>query len=274
MNIKDAKDCLGGPAVVQEQFIPDHLFLYVTRGAISCYDGRKSDTYRQGDYGLVRKNRLAKYHNDRESGFERIFFCFDEPFLRTFQQKYKLQPVKFESPDTFIRLKPAAIITDFIASLKPYMDNSGKISTAFEDLKYEELLLILLQEHPGLAGLFFDYASPQKINLEEFMQRNFRFNVRLERFAYLTGRSLSAFKRDFKAVFHAAPGRWLMRKRLEEAYALIENEGKKASEIYLDLGFEDLSHFSSAFKNLFGLRPTALAAQKMNRADYKKKRAK
>ncbi len=76
-----------------------------------------------------------------------------------------------------------------------------KIGEAFADVKREELLLILLHAQPELAGLFFDYRTPEKINLEEFMNRNYQFNVSLERFAYLTGRSLSAFKRDFKQVF-------------------------------------------------------------------------
>ncbi|WP_456151986.1 helix-turn-helix domain-containing protein [Arcicella aquatica] len=44
----------------------------------------------------------------------------------------------------------------------------------------------------------------------------------------------------------------------EEAYFLIEKKNKKPSDIYLELGFEDLSHFSFAFKKLFGKAPTEL----------------
>ena len=96
------------------------------------------------------------------------------------------------------------------------------------------------------------------------MNRNFTFNVSLQRFAYLTGRSLSAFKRDFKTIFNETPSRWLIQKRLKEAYFLIEKKQKKPSEIHLDLGFEDLSHFSFAFKKLFGLTLTELTEQKKN----------
>jgi AraC-like DNA-binding protein len=128
-------------------------------------------------------------------------------------------------------------------------------------VKYEELLIILLKNQPELAGIFFDYAKPEKINLEEFMNRNYKFNVSVERFAYLTGRSISAFKRDFKTIFNQTPNRWLIQKRLQEAYFLISKKGEKASQIYLDLGFEALSHFSYAFKKLFGITPTELAEQ-------------
>ncbi len=52
------------------------------------------------------------------------------------------------------------------------------------------------------------------------MNRNYRFNVSLERFAFLSGRSLSAFKRDFKQIFDDAPGHWLVKRRLKEAIRL------------------------------------------------------
>jgi AraC-like DNA-binding protein len=79
---------------------------------------------------------------------------------------------------------------------------------------------------------------------------------------YLTGRSLSAFKIDFQAVFNETPSRWLVRKRLEDAYYLIDKRSKKPSEIYMDLGFEALSHFSFAFKKLYGHTPTEVSERK------------
>ncbi|WP_310588036.1 helix-turn-helix domain-containing protein [Runella sp. SP2] len=36
----------------------------------------------------------------------------------------------------------------------------------------------------------------------------------------------------------------------------MEKSNKKPSEIYLDLGFEDLSHFSFAFEKQFGVAPS------------------
>lgn len=121
------------------------------------------------------------------------------------------------------------------------------------------MLIILLKNQPGLAGIFFDYGIPEKINLEAFMNKNFRFNVSIQRLAYMTGRSLSAFKRDFKEIFNQTPNRWLVQKRLQEAHFLIQQKNKKPIEIYLELGFEDLSHFSYAFKNQFGYSPTELS---------------
>jgi AraC family transcriptional regulator, exoenzyme S synthesis regulatory protein ExsA len=250
-----------------EQFIAEHSFLFIIKGIMRCYDGSKSCVFRSGDYGLLRKNRLGRYKKEKEDGeLEKVFVFFDEKFLRMFQQKHHSKPTEYRSTDTMVPIRRSDLVPNFIQSLLPYYGGGGRIDPAFADIKKEELLVILLRNQPELAGVFFDFGAPQKINLEEFMNRNFKFNVSLQRFAYLTGRSLSAFKRDFKAIFHETPNRWLVRKRLQEAYFLIEKSKKKPSDIYLDLGFEDLSHFSFAFKKLFGLAPTDLAGPKKGNA--------
>jgi len=208
---------------------------------------------------------LGRFKKEKEDGeLEKIFIFFDETFLKMFQEKHKTVVTKFKSPDTFIKLNTTELMPTFIQSLMPYYYGGGNIDANFSDIKREELLMILLQNQPELAGVFFDYGMPEKINLEEFMNRNYTFNVSIDRFAYSTGRSISAFKRDFKTIFNETPNRWLVQKRLQEAYFLIDKKSRKPTEIYVDLGFEDLSHFSFAFKKLFGLTPTELAVKKKN----------
>lgn len=244
--------------ILREQFIPDHLFLYVAKGQVSFFDGNEMYTYGPGDSCIARRNHLVKFIlNSTTEDFEPILFCFDEEFLRQFQQKYQNKAVNFLSERAIIKVA-SELIDSFIQSIKPYHKGIMELDAAFEDIKYEELMIILLRSQPGLAGIFFNFDTPQKINLEAYMNRNFRFNVSLERFALLTGRSLSAFKRDFRSVFKESPSKWLVRRRLKEAHILVQNQGKKPSEIYLELGFESLSHFSVAFKKEFGIAPTSL----------------
>ena len=125
-------------------------------------------------------------------------------------------------------------------------------------LKVKEGVKLLLLALPELRNFLFDFSEPYKIDLEKFMLTNFHFNVPIEKFAQLTGRSLAAFKRDFMKTFGAPPRHWLQDKRLTEARHLIEIKQQKPSAIYLDLGFESLSHFSHSFKKKFGMAPTAL----------------
>ena len=51
------------------------------------------------------------------------------------------------------------------------------------------------------------------------------FNLPLQKFGYLTGRSLTTFKRDFSKAFSTTPQRWLTQKRLELAhYQFVEKK--------------------------------------------------
>jgi AraC-like DNA-binding protein len=125
-------------------------------------------------------------------------------------------------------------------------------------LKLKEAIFILLRTNPDLKEDLFNFSEPGKIDLQAFMIKNFHFNVKLERFAYLSGRSLAGFKRDFEKIFNGSPSRWLQQKRLQEAYYLIKEKGKSASDVYLDLGFEDLSHFSFSFKKACGVSSSKL----------------
>jgi AraC family transcriptional regulator, exoenzyme S synthesis regulatory protein ExsA len=250
------------PHILKEQFIPDHLFLYLAKGEMSFFDGNESFTYKAGECCIARKNHLVKFMlNGTSDNFEPIMFCFDEEFLHQFRQKHQSRTASFSSDRAIIKVPKVDLIDSFIQSVKPYYKGAMQLDEVFEDLKYEELLIILLKVQPELSGILFNFGIPQKINLEAFMNRNFRFNIGLERLAFLTGRSLSAFKRDFKLIFNDTPSRWLIKKRLHEAYVLLDTQNKKPSDIYLDLGFESLSHFSVAFKKQFGVVPTLLHTQ-------------
>jgi len=68
---------------------------------------------------------------------------------------------------------------------------------------------------------------------------------------------LASFKRDFKKISDLPPQKWLIEKRLKVARDKIRNENKRISDVYLEVGFKNLSHFSSAFKRQFGYAPSA-----------------
>lgn len=255
--------CYVSPSLSTEQFVPNHCFMYLISGAMIVYDGSKEYKLKPGDYGLARRNHLAKYTKQPDNGvFKKIYILFEQEFLKEFSSTYQFRTENKKIVNGMILLNKTDLIKNFIQSLTPYFNEKGTIDAQFLNVKRSELLLILLKANPELVNIFFDFSNPEKIDLEEFMNRNYTFNVSIARFAYLTGRSLSAFKRDFEKIFNATPSHWLVQKRLEEAHYLINKKNKKPSDIYLDLGFEDLSHFSFAFKKLFGHSPTQLTKAK------------
>ncbi|MGC3943276.1 MAG: AraC family transcriptional regulator [Chryseolinea sp.] len=262
-------NCYISPSPSTEQFIPNHTFNYLVVGAMTIFDGSREYNVRAGDCGIGRRNHLARYTKHPDNGaFKKVFISFEQDFLKQFRDTHPALPAvnttanAIINTDAVVALRKNVLVDNFIQSLTPYFNENGLIDEAFLDVKRTELLLILLKDNPELPGILFDFSDPAKIDLEDFMNRNFKFNVSIERFAYLTGRSLSGFKRDFEKIFKATPSHWLVQKRLEEAHYLLSKKAKKPSDIYLDLGFENLSHFSFAFKKLFGHPPTQTEARK------------
>ena len=49
-----------------------------------------------------------------------------------------------------------------------------------------------------------------------------------------------------------------MSRRLEEARRLIEEEKERPLDVYLRVGFKNLSHFSTAYKRQYGYPPSAV----------------
>ncbi|KFC19218.1 helix-turn-helix domain-containing protein [Chryseobacterium sp. FH1] len=242
-----------------ENFVPKHTLSYQISGSFVLVDDRENYTANPGDFNLIRKNQLVKFIKiPPENGvFESMNIYLSDENLINFSKEHHLQAEHSITAKPLVPVEVNAVLQNFMTSLKTLLD-SNLNHQSLVDLKIKELLLILLQTKPELKNILFDFSEPFKIDLEAFMNQNFRYNVNLERFAYLTGRSLATFKRDFKKVFQTSPHKWILQKRLNEAHFLIKEEGRSASDIFVDLGFEDLSHFSYAFKKQFGYSPTKI----------------
>jgi AraC-like DNA-binding protein len=156
------------------------------------------------------------------------------------------------------------LLESCLASLIPYFEVQQPFPEDIASLKITEAISILRAIDKEIDNTLANFDDPYKIDLAGFMEKNFKFNMTLEKFAYLTGRSLSTFKRDFHKLYNISPQRWLTQKRLELAYYQLTEKNRKPVDVYLETGFENLSHFSYAFKKQFGLTPTELADRKTN----------
>lgn len=158
---------------------------------------------------------------------------------------------------SIIDLSDDIFIKAYFDSLVPYFNTDVPLTPELADLKTNEAIALLLR-NKGLENLLFDFGDPYKIDLEAFMNLHYSYHISIAQFARLTGRSLATFKRDFKKTFHTTPERWLLQKRLERAHYLIAKKSQPPSTVYLEVGFENLSHFSTSFKKQFGYNPSSI----------------
>ena len=214
---------------------------------------------RRGEMLLVRRNQLGQLTKRPldDGQYKTIVIILQEDMLRKIALEEQMETLQKYTGPSNILIPGNDFLRGYFESVIPYIQNpEHKIPLALGLLKVKEAVQLLLQAMPRLREFLFDFSEPFKIDLEKFMLGNFYFNVPVERFAQLTGRSLAGFKRDFQKTFGMAPRQWLQERRLTEARHLIETKNKKPSAIYLDLGFESLSHFSHSFKKKFGKAPT------------------
>lgn len=113
---------------------------------------------------------------------------------------------------------------------------------------------ILSERYLEEFSAFFVGTGRQRMDLETFLNENYMYNAPLVRFAELSGRSLSTFRRECQERFGMSPGEWIQRKRLERAYARLQ-AGERPSDIYWELGFVTLAHFSRKFRNATDFLP-------------------
>ena len=145
----------------------------------------------------------------------------------------------------------------YFQSMLAYFTGTAKPAETLLTLKLKELIVSILLggNNPELAAYFQSLLKSDAPVLSQIMEANFCYNLALEDFAKLSHRSLSTFKRDFRKYYNQSPGKWLLQKRLEYSAVLLKNPALNVSQVALDCGFEDLSHFSRAFKQKFGMSP-------------------
>ncbi len=80
--------------------------------------------------------------------------------------------------------------------------------------------------------------------------------IRLDQVAREAGMSKFHFCRHFKHVTELTFREFLARRRIARAVELLRDQTRSVSEVYLDVGFKNLSHFSRVFLKLTGKSPS------------------
>lgn len=121
-------------------------------------------------------------------------------------------------------------------------------------LKIKEAISILRTIDKGIDDVLANFEEPGKLTWPVIWKKNFMFNLPLEKFGYLTGRSLTTFKRDFSKAFHTTPQRWLTQKRLELAHYQFIEKKKSLSMCAMKSALRICRIFRMPLKNSLAIR--------------------
>jgi len=243
-----------------EHLVMEHSLGYLLAGEIQFHNNDGMQVIKEGSIGIIRKNELTKTVKIPPQGggiFKAINILIDQQHLRQYGSENNVQADGPYRGAPLLDLSGDAFLKGYFDSLSPYFDQPDQLTKEMTDLKTNEAIKLLLRK-PGLKDFLFDFTEPFKIDIKAFMNSNFKYNISISQFAKLTGRSLATFKRDFAKTFSAPPERWLHQKRLEMAHYLISQRHQNPTEVYLEVGFENISHFSASFKKHFGYNASSI----------------
>lgn len=236
-----------------------HMLVWFISGETKIIQADTTYVFSAGDTFLIPRNQLATVINYPKDGLphKAVVMHLTVERLRDFYAKNQVD-VKKSYHDKILSFGRHPLLESCLASLIPYFDLKENLPERIAAIKIEEAINILRTIDPDIDHLLANFEEPGKINLVDFMEKNYMFNMTMDKFGYLTGRSLTTFKRDFKKSFQCTPQKWLTQKRLELAHYQIRERKRKPSDVYLEVGFENLSHFTYAFKSHFGYSPTKI----------------
>lgn len=198
-----------------------------------------------------------------------IFFIPDEFICETLRPQVLNKIIPEEKYPPVMPIQTDATLAGFMQSMLPYFSKNPQPDKLLLELKFRELLLNVVANRQNRQTLSYFCSllnEPSAVSLRKIMEDNYCYNLKLEAFAQLCNRSLSAFKRDFQKIYGTPPGKWLLERRLAQARLLLQNSDLQVSDVVFECGFENLSHFSRAFRTHFGTTPLAFRRQRQQAA--------
>lgn len=241
-------------------YYPAIVLVYMKKGRLHIESEKGIKLVEKGNFALIGKysqGLMYKSWTAEEGEAQMYAFIFQNQFVEKVRQRLS-QNVSQKSVqvDSIVVLPPNVILNGLFDSIVTYVHEAQALDTQLVELKTLEAMMGILKFHPECYALFQHTNSSEKVNLQLLIENNYMYNVPLSKLAELSGRSLSTFSRDFKAIYNESPHRWIRKRRLLKAKELLLNTNRKPSEFYLELGFESLAHFSRAFKKEFGVTMT------------------
>lgn len=196
---------------------------------------------------------LMSEYVPEDSVSKSILIFFSNEFLRAFYLKHQLQENGAATESNMLMLSKDDFIRNYEASLsllEPLND------VHLQKVKLEEMLLYLAGKHPAQLQSFIGQALQSNVQqkIRETVLSSMDRNLTIDELAFLCNMSPSTFKRHFTKLFHTSPKKYFTENRMQKAKQLLKMK-KRVSEIYFELGYENLSSFSSEFKKHFGLSP-------------------
>ncbi|MNO41874.1 Exoenzyme S synthesis regulatory protein ExsA [compost metagenome] len=242
-------------------FLKDHLLLIVKSGVYTLRFGEQEYTVRSNEMMFIHKSIGIEYVKsgapDSEFILDYMMFFLNEKILEEFLKFAGLKPVYPVNDVVPVTVFPInSHIESYIESLQPYFEKPDEVNEGLVRVKLMELLFHMADSNERFLYQLMQPITKDKGSIAKVMEDNITNPVSLNDLAYLSGRSLATFKRDFQAMYNTSPLKWIRNRRLDKAEELLKETALSVTDVCFSSGFENIAHFSKVFKERFGLPPS------------------
>jgi AraC-like DNA-binding protein len=235
-----------------------NVISFVVNGVKDIYKATQHHVINTGEAVLITEgNSILAEHSLNTSEYSSILIFFPTKYAVNFLDKIDVRlqtPVITDSDDKLLKFRQTAYQAGYLQSLLHIIEHQSEIPPALAIHKLEELFLSLPDKQLQKFAAIFQPEVKAELSLKKLVEKNLLSNLTLDEIAFLANKSLSTFKRDFEKAYNISPGKYIRERKLEIASAELL-QGKRAADLYLDLGYESVSNFTSAFKKHYGITP-------------------
>jgi len=138
---------------------------------------------------------------------------------------------------------------------------TGKIKELFIEAKVLEIISLQLNQ------IIKTNDSPESLRkkdidifygLKEFLDNTLTESHSLRGLSVRFGINEFKLKKGFRQIFGTSIFNYILLQRMELSHKLILEGGLKVNEVSVMMGYKNANHFSTAFKNKFGISPTSI----------------
>ncbi len=248
-------------------FLEQHLLYVVLGGSVKLTCGRQSWTVGKNEMILLRRAQSVSYEKQgsEETGlFESQLFAINDELLKDFLTSQQVViPAMTEEYGAQVSPMSERLVA-YCWSLSPYFNDPSQVNPGLLRLKVMELLYNVMDCSKNIFRQMLQLRQPVKTDIHRVVEENYTSPISLDELAYLSGRSLSSFKREFQDIYGESPARWIREKRLSKAQEMLRSSSLSVADVAYSLGFENPTHFSRIFKQQYGSSPISYAERGRN----------
>lgn len=250
-------------------FLKDHLLLVVRSGIYTLRFGDRTFTVRSNEMMFIHQSIAIQFEKKGDPNFnyniDYMMVFLNNQIVDEFLKFAEIKPVYLVDEVPPVTVFPVnERIRSYIESLKPYIENPEEYNEGLVRIKLMELLFHVTDSNERFIYQIMQRMNKDRRNIVEIMEGNITNPVSLNDLAFLSGRSLATFKRDFQAIYNTSPLRWIRNRRLDKAREMLLGTDLTVTEVCFSSGFENIAHFSKVFKGTFGLPPSEFRQKKRN----------